>query len=76
MTPDGRADPERGIRSFVVGTGGAHHVGFFGRARGSEVRLSGHWGVLKLTLRADRYEWEFVDAADGPSLDHGEEACR
>ena len=76
MAPDGRADPERGIRSFVVGTGGAHHNGFYSRARGSQVRFDGHWGVLKLTLRADRYEWEFITAADGRPLDHGEAACR
>ena len=76
MTPDGRPDPERGIRSFVVGTGGAHHVGFYRRSPGSEVRLDRTWGVLKLTLRADRYEWEFVSAADGRALDHGEDPCR
>jgi acid phosphatase type 7 len=76
LTPDGRPDPERGIRSFVVGTGGAHHVGFYRRAPGSEVRFDGDWGVLKLTLRADRYEWEFVTATDGRALDHGEDPCR
>lgn len=76
MDPDGRPDPERGIRQFVVGTGGAHHVGFYRRAPGSQARLSGRWGVLKLTLRADRYEWEFVDATDGRARDHGEDPCR
>lgn len=76
LTPDGRPDPERGIRSFVVGTGGAHQVGFFRRSRGSEVRYDGDWGVLKLTLRADRYEWEFVTATAGRALDHGEDPCR
>jgi 3',5'-cyclic AMP phosphodiesterase CpdA len=76
MAPDGRPDPERGIRSFVVGTGGAHHVGFYSRARGSQARFDRDWGVLKLTLRADRYEWAFVTATDGRALDHGEDACR
>lgn len=76
MDPGGRPDPERGIRQFVVGTGGAHHVGFYARTRGSQARLSGRWGVLQLTLRAGRYEWAFVDATDGRALDHGEDPCR
>jgi hypothetical protein len=76
MTPEGHPDRERGIRSFVVGTGGAHHVGFYGRAAGSQARLDREWGVLKLTLRADRYEWEFVTAVGGRRLDHGEDPCR
>ncbi|HET7231415.1 MAG TPA: metallophosphoesterase [Longimicrobium sp.] len=76
LTPDGRPDPGRGIRSFVVGTGGARHTPFRRRARGSEARLDGTWGVLKLTLRADRYEWAFVTAASGRALDHGEDPCR
>jgi hypothetical protein len=59
MDPDGRADPARGIRQFIAGTGGAFlyppatvHVN-------SEIRIS-TWGVLKLTLSADRYQWDFV----------------
>lgn len=76
MTADGRPDADRGIRSFVVGTGGARHVGFFRRAAGSQVRYDGHWGLLRLTLRADRYEWEFITGADGQRLDHGEDRCR
>lgn len=75
MGPDGRQDPARGIRSFVVGTGGARHYRFLRRAAGSAYRLDQAWGVLRLTLRADRYEWEFL-AADGRSLDRGGEACR
>jgi hypothetical protein len=75
MAPDGREDPERGIRSFVVGTGGARHYPFLRRAPGSAFRLDQAWGVLRLTLREDRYEWEFL-ATDGRVLDHGGEACR
>lgn len=76
MAPDGTPDPERGIRSFVVGTGGARHYRFFRAAPGSAFRLDQSWGVLRLTLRQDRYEWEFLDAGDGRSVDHGGEACR
>ena len=76
MAPDGTPDPERGIRSFVVGTGGARHYRFMRRAPGSAFRLDQSWGVLRLTLRADRYEWEYLDAGGGRALDHGGEACR
>jgi 3',5'-cyclic AMP phosphodiesterase CpdA len=75
MTPGGTPDPERGIRSFVVGTGGARHYRFLRRVAGSAYRLDQTWGVLRLTLRADRYAWEFL-ATDGRVLDRGGEACR
>jgi hypothetical protein len=71
--PDGRADPAHGIREFVVGTGGAAPYQF-GRIHGnSEARLSGSYGVLKLTLQADSYLWEF-DSASGVS-DAGAGGC-
>jgi 3',5'-cyclic AMP phosphodiesterase CpdA len=76
MAPDGTVDPERGIRSFVVGTGGARHYPFLRAAPGSAFRLGQTWGLLRLTLRSDRYEWEFLNAATGRSVDHGGEACR
>jgi hypothetical protein len=75
LAPDGRPNAERGIRSFVVGTGG---VGFheFGRVvAGSEVRHNRSPGVLKLSLRADGYAWEFIPAGGGGFRDRGEGKC-
>jgi hypothetical protein len=68
----GRPDPERGIRQFVVGTGGApvHRPG--GRAPNSEALISA-FGVLKLTLAADGYDWQFVPVS-GPG-DSGSGRC-
>jgi hypothetical protein len=60
--PDGRPDPARGIRQFTVGTGGATLYGFTTTRPNSEMRISAY-GVLKLTLSADAYEWEFVPVA-------------
>ena len=55
----GRVDPERGIRQFVVGTGGAAlHTSMY-RMPNSEVLITA-FGVLKLTLSADGYDWEFI----------------
>ena len=55
----GRSDPRRGLREFVVGTGGAHLYAPRVRQPNSEVIASIH-GVLKLTLKPTSYEWQFV----------------
>lgn len=70
--PDGLPDAARGIRQFVVGTGGARPYDFTTVRANSEVRLS-TLGVLKLTLSGGRYEWEFVSVS-GPS-DFGAALC-
>jgi hypothetical protein len=71
----GNADPERGIREFVVGTGGASHYGFPVPLANSEARNSDTFGVLVLTLHPDRYEWEFVPVADKTFSDQGAGTC-
>jgi hypothetical protein len=70
--PDGRPDPARGIRQFTVGTGGASLYGFAMQRPNSEVRIS-TYGVLKLTLSNDAYDWEFIPVA-GPR-DSGSGRC-
>lgn len=45
---EGKADPQHGIREFVVGTGGAHLRGFETIRANSEARDAMTWGVLKL----------------------------
>jgi hypothetical protein len=57
--PDGRFDLLRGIRQFTVGTGGAPVYQFVTVRQNSEARISA-LGVLKLTLLANNYHWEFV----------------
>ena len=58
--PDGGRDLARGVREFVVGTGGATPYRFLNIHPNSEARLSGVFGVLKLALEDDGYRWEFV----------------
>src|ERR671913_1622137 len=59
--PEGKADPERGIRQFVVGTGGAAENYPIGEPmENSEVYNDQTDGVLRLKLEEDGYEWEFV----------------
>ena len=48
---------QRGIRQFVVGTGGRSHYGFGRPLANSQVRNDDTFGVLKLTLRRKGYTW-------------------
>ena len=57
--PDGRPDPSKGIRQFTVGTGGASLYNTVTTRANSEVRIV-NYGVLKLTLQADGYQYEFI----------------
>lgn len=72
----GQADPERGVRQFVVGTGGRSHYAFpRGPIANSEARDAASFGVLKLTLYSGRYMWEFIPAAGAYFTDAGAGVC-
>ncbi len=74
--PKGNADPERGIRQFVVGTGGGGGEGPISEPiANSEVRADGIDGVLKLTLHPRSYEWEFVAVEGERFTDAGDARC-
>jgi len=75
QTPDGKADPLRGIREFVAGTGGKNHRPFGAPHANSEVRDTTTFGVLKLTLLPGRYQWEFVPEAGKSFTDSGSGSC-
>ncbi len=75
QTPDGRADSRRGIREFVVGTGGKSHYKIRDPAATSVVRNNDTFGVLRLTLHPTRYEYRFVPAAGGTFTDSGRGTC-
>ena len=74
QNPAGVADP-LGIRQFTVGTGGHGFDTFDTPLPTSEVRSSGTHGVLKLTLEAEGYAWEFVPVAGGSFTDSGALGC-
>jgi hypothetical protein len=75
QNPKGKADPERGIRQFIVGTGGAGVYKFKKPKPNSEVRDNSTYGVLKLTLGSGTYQWEFVPIAPGNFTDSGSGTC-
>lgn len=72
--PDGLPDPQRGIREFIVGTGGAGVHQFATVQSNSEVRDNGSLGVLKLVLGFDGYDWSFVPVSGGLG-DFGSGTC-
>ncbi|WP_082439893.1 MULTISPECIES: metallophosphoesterase [unclassified Massilia] len=77
---DGRLDRARGMRQFVVGTGGAYPTPFLLTVDNSEMRDSGRTGVLRLRLLDGRYEWEFLESArltplGLPPPDRGSDVC-
>lgn len=74
--PDGNADPARGIRQFVVGTGGTTLRPVAAPVANSVACNDSDWGVLALTLRPDGYDWRFVPAAGGHFSDTGSAPCR
>lgn len=75
QTSSGQLDMARGIRQFVAGTGGASLYEWATIAANSEVRNNTTKGVLKLTLFADRYEWQFVPVAGSSFTDSGSASC-
>ena len=74
--PEGRADHQRGIRQFVVGSGGAKsHYPIFDPLPNSEVHNDESYGVLKLTLSPKSYEWRFIPVEGEIFGDSGSAPC-
>lgn len=73
--PEGRPDLERGVRQFVVGTGGAPSYRLRERAPNSEAIADHVRGVLRLVFHPDSYEWEFVPVQGRRWRDAGRGTC-
>jgi hypothetical protein len=74
MNASGQPDPQ-GLREFVVGTGGRSFYDFDSPLPASEVRNNTTYGVLKLILRENSYEWEFIPIAGSTFRDSGSTDC-
>lgn len=70
----GHADP-RGMRQFIVGTGGASLYGRATYQPTSEIFENRAWGVLKLTLKSGSYDWQFVPIDGYSFTDLGSGTC-
>ncbi|MFE0020296.1 DNRLRE domain-containing protein [Amycolatopsis sp. NPDC059021] len=75
QNPSGQLDTARGIREFVAGTGGRSHYTFGTPQPNSEVRNGDTFGVLKLTLHNNSYDWQFVPEAGKTFTDSGTTTC-
>jgi len=75
QTPAAVADPTNGIRQFTVGTGGRSHYSIGTVKANSQVREGNTYGVLKLTLHATSYDWQFVPVAGATFTDSGTGNC-
>jgi Ca2+-binding RTX toxin-like protein len=73
--PSGNLDAARGIREFVVGTGGAFYTGWSTVKPNSEVRRGDIFGVLAITLHPASYEWRFIPEAGEEFTDTGMGVC-
>jgi hypothetical protein len=65
----------RGIREFVVGTGGRSHYAWSTIKPNSLARNNTTYGVLKLTLHSTSYSWKFVPIAGKTYTDSGSTTC-
>lgn len=71
-----RLAPQRGLRTFIVGTGGKSLYPVFNPFPGSEGHSDSTYGVLELRLGVDAYTWEFHAIGGDPFTDTGSERCR
>jgi 3',5'-cyclic AMP phosphodiesterase CpdA len=77
---DGHVDEARGLRQFVVGTGGAYPTPFLLTVAHSAMRDSSRQGVLRLRLRDGGYDWAFLESVRITTLgvaepDRGSAVC-
>jgi hypothetical protein len=75
QTPSAVADSINGIRQFTVGTGGKSHYTVGTVKANSQVRNGSTYGVLKLTLHATSYDWQFVPVPGATFTDSGTGKC-
>jgi hypothetical protein len=76
VDPKGVPDPARGIRQIIAGTGGARLYKFATPPLPiTEVRDDKTFGVLKLSLKPDGYDWQFVGVPGSSFADSGSAAC-
>jgi hypothetical protein len=76
ITPSGERSSARGIRQFIVGTGGK----LGGAQKGPDeprvqAKKIGAPGVLKLDLGSGFYQWKFVPVAGRNYTDSGRDRC-
>jgi acid phosphatase type 7 len=75
QTPGRVRDDAKGIRAFVVGTGGIGFYKFLNTAPNSTARTDSSYGVLQLTLRDGGYDWRFQNTGGTAFTNSGTGTC-
>jgi len=75
QNPDGALDKSRGMREFVVGTGGRNHTNLLFLEPNSEAFNQSTFGVLKMTLSSTSYTWQFIPISGSTFSDSGSGSC-
>jgi acid phosphatase type 7 len=75
LDSSGRTDAARGVRTFVVGTGGASLRPVERVLPTSEIHNSDTFGILALGLKPNGYWWEFVPQPGRSFTDSGAGTC-
>ena len=71
----GQPDRKHGMREFVVGTGGGPPHKIVQHLPDIEKVITFHWGVLRLRLSSNGYNWQFLVAPSARVLDSGSGSC-
>lgn len=69
----GKPKKNIGLRSFIVGTGGAA-LYQPGRLRRSDRAFFGRWGFMRIDISGKRYSWKAIDVG-GKVIDQGNGEC-
>jgi hypothetical protein len=71
MDPSGNSDPRNGIREFIVGTGGESLDTILPNTPNLQASADQYYGVMKLTLEHNGYDWDFQSAMESPTAPAG-----
>jgi hypothetical protein len=75
ITPDLVPDAVKGLRLFVVGTGGRDLTAFVRPpVAHSAARTNEYFGALRIVMKSGAYEWAFLNIA-GTVIDSGDGVC-
>jgi hypothetical protein len=69
--PAGNADNRRGIREFIVGTGGEGLDTVVPTTPNLQAWSDQYYGVMKLVLHGHGYSWDYESALESPSAPAG-----
>jgi hypothetical protein len=73
---NGNRDDAYGLREFVIGTGGRSFQSLgSGITANFEVGDATSFGVMKMTLHTNGYDWQFLPTAGGSFTDSGSASC-